>query len=123
MMKEYSYKDKHYPAEYLMFKCRNEEEAKLYLQKNQIWTDYLSSKKGFISTTSYINKNNPGEVHIVIIWETLEDWLSIPKEELMIVAQTFDKEFNLPYESGRRLHNENNFGFHQVSYYEVGRQK
>lgn len=122
-MKEFGYKDKHYPVEYLMFHCRNEDEALLYIQKNQIWTDFLSSKKGFVSTTSYINKGNPGEVRIVIIWETLEDWLSIPEEELIKTAMKFDEEYNLPYESGRRIHNENNFGFHQVAYYEVGRKK
>ena len=111
--------NKYYPVEYLIFYCRNEEEAKKYIETNEIWTKALSKYKGFVSTTSYLNTNNPGEVHIVIIWETLEDWLSIPKEDLIRISEEFDKEFPYPYKNGPRLHNENNFGYHKVLHYEV----
>ncbi len=111
--------NKHYPVEYLIFYCRNEEEAKKYIETNEIWTKALSKYKGFVSTTSYLNTNNPGEVHIVIIWETLEDWLSIPKEDLIRISEEFDKAFPYPYKNGPRLHNENNFGYHKVLHYEV----
>ncbi|MEG0329047.1 MAG: TIGR03792 family protein [Longicatena sp.] len=120
-MKIIEYKNKHFPIEYLIFNCRNEAEAKLYIEKNEIWTDALSKKEGFISTSSYINKKNPGEVHIQIIWETLEQWLAIPKEDLVKIANEFDKAFGLPYKSGRRIHNENNFGYHLVQHYEIRR--
>ncbi len=114
-------KDIHYPVEYLMFQCRNDEEAKLYLSKNDIWTKELAKFKGFVSSSSFINHHNPGEVHVIIIWETLEDWLSIPKEELMRISALFDEAFGLPYENGRRIHNETNFGLHKVRHYEVRR--
>lgn len=118
-MKETNYSGKHYPVEYLIFKCRNESEAKIYIEKNSIWTDFLAQNKGFVSSSSWVNKMNPGEVHIIIIWKTLEDWLSISKEELMAVSKQFDEAFGFPYEAGRRLHNETNFGYHKVSHYEV----
>ena len=114
-------KDIHYPVEYLIFKCRNEEEAKHYLQTNTIWTNELAKYKGFVSSSCYLNHYTPGEVHVVIIWETLEDWLSIPKSELQRIAQQFDEAFALPYENGRRIHTENNFGLHKVRHYEVRR--
>lgn len=114
-------KDIHYPVEYLMFKCRSDEEAKLYLSKNEIWTKALAKHKGFVSSSSFINHENPGEVHVIIIWKTLNDWLSISKEELMEISKVFDKSFALPYESDRRIHIENNFGLHKVRHYEVRR--
>lgn len=118
-----SYSDVRYPVEYLKFKCRNEEEARQYLKMNQIWTTALAKKKGFISTTSYLNNSNPGEVHIVIIWETLDEWLSIDKEELIKIDKDFKAAFMLPFDSLERLHIETNFGLHKVRHDEkVGNQ-
>lgn len=110
--------NQHYPVEYLIFYCKNTEEAKKYLDTNDIWTEALAQYPGFVSSTSYINLDNPGEVRIVIIWETLEQWLAIPKENLMKIAKEFDEKFGLEYKNGPRLHNENNFGYHKVLHYE-----
>ncbi len=121
-MKVKELKDIHYPVEYLIFKCRNNEEARRYLQVNeQVWTKALSQYPGFVSSTGYINEDNPGEVHIVIIWKTKEEWFSVPTEDLMKIGKEFDSKFGLPYENGKRLHNDNNFGWHKVRHFEVER--
>lgn len=118
-MKVIDVKGIHYPVEHLYFQCRNNEEAKKYLSDNEVWTKELSKYPGFVSTTTMINESKNGEVQIIIVWETLDDWLAIPKEELISIANKFDKKFNLPYQNGKRIHNETNFGIYKVRHYEV----
>lgn len=113
------YEHKKYPVEHLIFYCRNEQEAIQYIEANDIWTAALSKYDGFVSTTSYLNKANPGEIHIIIIWETLKDWFAIPKEALADIGKRFDKIFPYPYKNGPRLHIEDNFSTYKISHCEV----
>lgn len=118
-MKTKQFKGKRYPVEYLIFQCRCEEEAKKYLDLNDIWTEALSQHMGFISSNTYLNNSVPGEVHIVIVWETLDSWLSIAKEELQAIDAKFNEAFPYPYEAKGRLHIDTNFGYYKVSHFEI----
>ena len=113
------YENKHYPVEHLIFYCRNELEARQYIEANVIWTTALSKYDGFVSTASYLNKANPGEIHIIIVWKTLQEWFAVPKEELSRIGKRFDEVFPYPYKNGPRLHIEHNFGCHKISHCEV----
>lgn len=117
-MKEYS--NTKYPVEYLVFKIDNPENIDKFIElDHKIWTAYLSTQKGFVSKEVWINSSNPGEVQTILIWENLECWKAIPKNELIEKDKEFTKAFGDKFEIARRIHLETNHGLFKVRHYEL----
>lgn len=111
-----------YPVEYLIFQVHDStpEIMEKYVQlDHDIWTKYLASKPGFVSKEVFINEDTPGEVHQIIIWETLESWKSIPLDELKEVVREFDNSLGTTYDTVRRVHKETNHKLYKVRHYEI----
>jgi len=105
-----------YPIEHLVFQLSDVNSIQEFIALDlEIWTNRLSVYDGFVSKEVWINTNNPGEVHNVIIWEKMEKWKSIPLEDLKKIADDFDKAYGKKYVTTRRIHKENNHGIHLVS--------
>lgn len=63
-----------------------------YIQMDaELWTAFLSRYPGFLGKEIWINPNNAAELIIVIRWATLEDWKSIPAEDLQEVERQFNE--------------------------------
>lgn len=116
--KEYS--NKKFPVEYLIFQIENPNSVDKFIElDHKIWTSYLSSFQGFISKDVWVNFNNPGEIHTILIWETMDDWKSIPLDGLKEKDKEFIKAFGEPFEMTRRIHKELNHGLHKVRHFEL----
>ena len=65
------YKNKKYPVEHLIFNIEDTSRINDFIELDElIWTNELSKFKGFISKEVWINENNAGEIHTILIWET-----------------------------------------------------
>lgn len=54
-----------------------------FVQKDaEIWTPALAKYAGFLGKEVWISPDNLAEVILVIRWETLEQWQSIPPDDL-----------------------------------------
>jgi len=105
-----------YPIEHLVFQLSDPASMDEFIALDlEIWTTRLAAYDGFISKEVWINTNNPGEVHNVIIWEKMDKWKSIPIEDLKKIAEDFDRAYGKKYMTTRRIHKENNHGIHLVS--------
>jgi len=114
-----SYEHKRYPVEYLIFQLEDPKMIDRFIELDHtIWTAYLESNPGFIAKEVWVNEENPGELHTVVIWETMEQWKVIPLEELKATTKKFDQAFGSPYKITRRLHKEYNHGLYKVRHYE-----
>jgi uncharacterized protein (TIGR03792 family) len=81
-------------VEFLRFQM-SPEKIPTFVQKNaELWTPALSKHPGFIDKEIWVNDRIPGEVLIMIHWETLEQWKSFPEElGVELDAQMSDPEF------------------------------
>ena len=111
------YKNKKYPVEHLIFNVANTSRLNDFIDLDEkIWTYELSKFKGFISKEVWINDNNPGEVHTILIWETMDEWKSIPLEKLKEIDDKFIEAYNGEFKIVRRIHKENNHGIYKVRF-------
>lgn len=108
-----------YPVEYLIFKVEDASKVDEFINlDSEIWTKYLAEKKGFKSKEMWINVNNPGEIHSIIRWKSLEDWKSIPVEELKEIDALFKVHFPTSFEIVGRKHKEFDHKFFLYDEYE-----
>lgn len=77
--------------EWLKFRVSPEAREKFIQQDALIWTTNIAKYSGFLGKEVWINPNIPEEVVIVIRWESLEKWKSIPQTELAKIEQQFDQ--------------------------------
>lgn len=61
---------------------------------HEIWTLKLAQYEGFISKDIFINETNPNEIQTILYWETLEQWKSIPHDELKHYEELFQKKMD-----------------------------
>lgn len=103
-----------YPVEHLVFQLENQDNLNRFIQlDHEIWTMFLKEYPAFVSKQIWVNDTNPGEVHSIISWKTMEGWKSIPVEKLKEIDQKFTNEFNEPFKLVRRIHKENNHGIYE----------
>lgn len=104
-----------YPVEYLVFKIAETASIKEFLELQQkVWTKYLSSFDDFVSEEIWINKENPGEIHKIVVWKSMDGWKDICPIELKEKDEEFKKLYNKPFQITRRLHKEYNHGLYRV---------
>lgn len=84
--------------EWLKIKVAPELREKFIAKDAEIWTAKLSSYPGFLSKEVWINPEIPTEVVLIIHWQTLEQWKSIPVNILIETDKLFTKEFGEPQE-------------------------
>lgn len=84
--------------EWLKIKVASELREKFIAKDAQIWTAMLSGYPGFLSKEVWINPETPTEVVLIIRWQTLEQWKSIPADKLVETDKLFTKEFGEPQE-------------------------
>lgn len=103
-----------YPLEYLIFQVEDPSEVDRFIKlDHEIWTMFLKEFPDFVSKQVWINDSNPGEVHSIISWKTMEGWKSIPVEELKKVDKEFEQAFANNFKIVRRIHKECNHGMYE----------
>jgi uncharacterized protein (TIGR03792 family) len=113
------YENKCFPVEYLIFLLEDPDKVEAFISiDHEVWTTYLSSFDGFISKEVWINKNKPGEIHTILIWENLECWKGIPLEQLKAKDTEFKTRLGCKCEIVRRIHKEYNHGLFKVRHIE-----
>lgn len=65
--------------------------------ENQIWTAYLEKQKGFIGKDVWIGETDPGEIRVLVYWNSTEEWKAVPVEELIDVDKKFKEHFGKPF--------------------------
>ncbi len=104
-----------YPIEHLVFKVEDPAQVDRFIRLDEaIWTTALAEYPGFISKEVWVNREVPGEVHTVLIWKSMEEWKSIPLEELKRIDRVFTATFDSPFAIVRRIHKETNHGLYKV---------
>lgn len=84
--------------EWLKIRVSPELREKFIAKDAEIWTAMLSGYPGFLSKEVWINPETPGEVVLIIRWETLEQWKAIPAERLAETDTRFTQAFGEPQE-------------------------
>lgn len=71
---------------------------------NKIWTNMLSSCKGFIKKELWQSFEHPDEVCSVVYWESYDDWKAIDPDVLKATWEQFDNEFGTRYTLKEEMH-------------------
>lgn len=50
--------------------------------EERTWSRYLEQRPGFIKKELWVERDNPGQVHAIIYWESEELWYTIPQEDI-----------------------------------------
>ncbi|MGL5042897.1 MAG: TIGR03792 family protein [Culicoidibacterales bacterium] len=108
-----------HPIEQLVFRIENPEDIADFIEcDHAIWTQFLATQDGYRSKEVWVNDDTLGEVHTILIWETLAHWKQIPELELRAKDEEFKKAFGRSFKMVRRIHQETNHGMHQVCRHE-----
>lgn len=76
--------------EWLKIRVNPELREKFVQQDAEIWTAALAQYPGFLHKEVWISPENLAEVILVIHWDSLEDWKSVPVEHLKQIEAQFD---------------------------------
>ncbi len=49
------------------------------------WSRYLERQAGFISKEMWVEDTDPGRVHAVIRWDSMQSWEAVPRDEITAV--------------------------------------
>lgn len=75
------------------------EQREQYIQKDtEVWTAALAQFPGFLGKEIWINPEAPGEIIMVIRWESEAHWKAIPAEPLQRIERQFDQQVGMTYE-------------------------
>jgi len=73
----------------------------------------------FLSKEVWLDDSRPGEVTLVFVWETMEQWDAVGRPEIQSRLQAqFDARFPHPVTLVRALHEDSGLGIHRVSRFE-----
>ena len=73
--------------EFLTFEVAPDELEEWLTVEEQHWSRYLESRPGFISKEMWVDDQDPGRVHAVIRWESMEAWDAVPRAEVAAVDE------------------------------------
>lgn len=65
-------------VEYLLYEVK-EGDLPLFMDAEQLWTDFLSGYSGFINKDIWVDREDPTKVAIIIKWASMIQWKSIPQ--------------------------------------------
>lgn len=63
----------------------------------EIWTTTLSEQPGFVGKEVWRDASDPGILHLVIRWESLAAWKSVPRPVLDGAGARFSRAMNTTY--------------------------
>jgi uncharacterized protein (TIGR03792 family) len=75
--------------EWLKFRVTPELREQFVQQDERIWTATLAQYPGFLSKETWIHPEQLSEITLVIRWESLEAWKSVPADVLQQADQRF----------------------------------
>lgn len=77
------------------------------------------SRIPFLSKEVWLDDSKPGEVTLVFVWDTQEEWDAVGETAFQQELQhLFDSRFPHPIQLVRALHEESRMGIHRVSRFE-----
>lgn len=73
----------------------------------------------FMSKEVWLDDSRPGEVTLVFVWESMQQWDAVGRPDVQARLQAeFDARFPHPVRLVRALHEESAMGIHRVSRFE-----
>ena len=83
--------------EWLQFDVSPELRERFVQKDDEIWTPALSKYPGFLGKEIWISPDRLTEIVLVIRWEPLEQWQSIPAQELEQIEAQFQQAMGDTY--------------------------
>ena len=71
--------------EWLTFDVAEDERAEWLLVEENVWSRFLEAQAGFVRKQMWVEVDDPGHVHAVIWWNSLEEWKRITPETVIEV--------------------------------------
>lgn len=112
------------PVEVLVFKMDPSVVDQFLEVDHEVWTIGEAtldpaSPIPFLSKEVWLDDSRPGEVTLVFVWETLDQWLAVGNKEIQERLQAqFDERFPHPIELIAAPHEDSNLGIHRWSRFE-----
>lgn len=112
------------PVEVLIFQMDPAVVDEFIKVDHEVWTlgEALMpslSRIPFLSKEVWLDDSKPGEVTLVFVWDTQEEWDAVGETVFQQELQhLFDSRFPHPIQLVRALHEESNMGIHRVSRFE-----
>jgi uncharacterized protein (TIGR03792 family) len=72
-------------VEFLTFQIEPSERDRWMAVEEETWSRFLERQQGFVSKQLWVERDRPGEIHAVIVWEDDASWAAIPEDELAAV--------------------------------------
>jgi uncharacterized protein (TIGR03792 family) len=112
------------PVEVLIFQMDPAVVDEFIKVDHEVWTlgEALMpslSRIPFLSKEVWLDDSKPGEVTLVFVWDTQEEWNAVGETIFQQELQAlFDSQFPHPIQLVRALHEESRMGIHRVSRFE-----
>ncbi len=112
------------PVEVLIFSMDPSVVDEFIKVDHEVWTlgEALMpslSRIPFLSKEVWLDDSKPGEVTLVFIWDTQEEWDAVGETNFQQELQNlFDSRFPHPVQLVRALHEESQMGIHRVTRFE-----
>ena len=109
------------PVEVLVFRMDPAVVDEFIRVDHQVWTLGEALMPGlntipFLSKEVWLDDSRPGEVTLVFVWDTQEQWDIVGETSFQQELQRiFDSQFPHPVELIRAPHEDSQFGIHRVS--------
>lgn len=113
-----------YPVEYLVFTVDPADVEEFLKVDHEVWTIMEAYMEGldripFLSKEVWLNDNKPGEITVVMVWESLEQWFTVGEESFQKkLISEFEARFKKPNSLKYAMHEQEKFGVHRVSRFE-----
>jgi uncharacterized protein (TIGR03792 family) len=112
------------PVEVLIFQMDPAVVDEFITVDHEVWTlgEALMpslSRIPFLSKEVWLDDSKPGEVTLVFVWDTQEEWNAVGETAFQQELQTlFNSRFPHPIQLVRALHEESQMGIHRVTRFE-----
>lgn len=112
------------PVEVLVFSMDPRVVDEFLRVDHEVWTVGEAFLEGFdripfVSKEVWLDDTRPGEVTIVLVWESIDAWKRVDAVDIQRRLQTsFESRFSSVVTRVRAPHEESNFGIHRWSRFE-----
>ena len=112
------------PVEILVFRMDPKHVEEFIAVDHEVWTLGEAFMPGhatipFLSKEVWLDSSKPGEVTLVFVWDTQEQWDRVGEPTFQTaLQQQFDERFPHPIELVSAPHEDSNFGIHRVTRFE-----
>jgi uncharacterized protein (TIGR03792 family) len=73
--------------EFLTFRIPVAERAEWMQVDERTWSRFLERQPGFVRKQIWVDVDDPDHIYVMVEWESLEQWKSIPHDELAAVDE------------------------------------